>query len=183
MEQSERDQAGVFCSGSLQPQHQGRGRAMPSSCALLSCLVPTQHQEERRSVKHILFSAWPDHQTPESAGPLLRLVAEVEDSPETAANTGPIVVHCRYVPPPPKPFLPAGPLLGRSLSRAGPGLTWTGNSRSFSKCSVLPSGCTTWTCGLDTQAQSREAAPSLLRQETNMIPAVRKRIYSLMNVY
>ncbi|XP_026951876.1 tyrosine-protein phosphatase non-receptor type 7 isoform X1 [Sagmatias obliquidens] len=53
-----------------------------------------QHQEERRSVKHILFSAWPDHQTPESAGPLLRLVAEVEDSPETAANTGPIVVHC-----------------------------------------------------------------------------------------
>ncbi|XP_073904744.1 tyrosine-protein phosphatase non-receptor type 7 isoform X3 [Castor canadensis] len=54
-----------------------------------------QHQEERRSVKHILFSAWPDHQTPESAGPLLRLVAEVEESPETAANTGPIVVHCR----------------------------------------------------------------------------------------
>lgn len=53
-----------------------------------------QHQEECRSVKHVLFSAWPDHQTPESAGPLLRLVAEVEDSPETAAGTGPIVVHC-----------------------------------------------------------------------------------------
>lgn len=33
-------------------------------------------------------------QTPESAGPLLRLVAEVEDSPETAARSGPIVVHC-----------------------------------------------------------------------------------------
>lgn len=46
-------------------------------------------------MKHILFSAWPDHQTPESAGPLLRLVAEVE-TPETAANSGPIVVHCRY---------------------------------------------------------------------------------------
>ncbi|XP_039083342.1 tyrosine-protein phosphatase non-receptor type 7 isoform X1 [Hyaena hyaena] len=53
-----------------------------------------QHQEECRVVKHVLFSAWPDHQTPESAGPLLRLVAEVEESPETAANTGPIVVHC-----------------------------------------------------------------------------------------
>ncbi|XP_052592994.1 tyrosine-protein phosphatase non-receptor type 7 isoform X3 [Peromyscus californicus insignis] len=52
-----------------------------------------EHQEECRSVKHILFSAWPDHQTPESAGPLLRLMAEVE-SPETAANSGPIVVHC-----------------------------------------------------------------------------------------
>ncbi|XP_075396644.1 tyrosine-protein phosphatase non-receptor type 7 isoform X1 [Tenrec ecaudatus] len=53
-----------------------------------------QHQEERRPVKHILFSAWPDHQTPESAGPLLRLVAEVEESSETAASGGPIVVHC-----------------------------------------------------------------------------------------
>lgn len=52
-----------------------------------------QHQQECRSVKHILFSAWPDHQTPESAGPLLRLVAEVE-TPETTASSGPIVVHC-----------------------------------------------------------------------------------------
>lgn len=51
-------------------------------------------------MRHILFSAWPDHQTPESAGPLLRLVAEVEDSLETAAGTGPIVVHCRYAAPP-----------------------------------------------------------------------------------
>ncbi|XP_031791602.1 tyrosine-protein phosphatase non-receptor type 7 isoform X5 [Piliocolobus tephrosceles] len=57
-------------------------------------LSPTQYREECRSVKHILFSAWPDHQTPESAGPLLRLVAEVEESPETAARPGPIVVHC-----------------------------------------------------------------------------------------
>ncbi|KAF6073609.1 protein tyrosine phosphatase non-receptor type 7 [Phyllostomus discolor] len=53
-----------------------------------------QHQEQCRSVRHILFSAWPDHQTPESAGPLLRLVAEVEDSLETAAGAGPVVVHC-----------------------------------------------------------------------------------------
>ncbi|XP_045392183.1 tyrosine-protein phosphatase non-receptor type 7 isoform X1 [Lemur catta] len=54
-----------------------------------------QHQEECRSVKHVLFSAWPDHQTPESAGPLLRLVAEVEDSPEASSHSRPIVVHCR----------------------------------------------------------------------------------------
>lgn len=53
-----------------------------------------QCQQECRQVKHILFSAWPDHQTPESAAPLLRLVAEVEDSPKTAGKTGPIVVHC-----------------------------------------------------------------------------------------
>ncbi|XP_010643387.1 tyrosine-protein phosphatase non-receptor type 7 isoform X2 [Fukomys damarensis] len=56
--------------------------------------LSVQLQEKCRSVKHILFSAWPDHQTPESAGPLLRLVAEVDESPETAINSGPIVVHC-----------------------------------------------------------------------------------------
>lgn len=50
-------------------------------------------------MKHVLFSAWPDHQTPESAGPLLRLVAEVEDSLEPAASTRPIMVHCRYEQP------------------------------------------------------------------------------------
>ncbi|XP_055000593.1 tyrosine-protein phosphatase non-receptor type 7 isoform X2 [Sorex araneus] len=53
-----------------------------------------QYQEEVRPVKHVLFSAWPDHQTPESAGPLLRLVAEVEEGVETAGPPGPIVVHC-----------------------------------------------------------------------------------------
>lgn len=56
--------------------------------------LTVQHQEECRAVKHVLFSAWPDHQTPESAGPLLRLVAEVEESPEVTAGRGPIVVHC-----------------------------------------------------------------------------------------
>ncbi|XP_055966564.1 tyrosine-protein phosphatase non-receptor type 7 isoform X2 [Sorex fumeus] len=53
-----------------------------------------QYQEEVRPVKHVLFSAWPDHQTPESAGPLLRLVAEVEEGAGTAGPPGPIVVHC-----------------------------------------------------------------------------------------
>ncbi|XP_060034522.1 tyrosine-protein phosphatase non-receptor type 7 isoform X2 [Erinaceus europaeus] len=57
-----------------------------------------QLREECRAVKHVLFSAWPDHQTPESAGPLLRLVAEVEDGTGTdgrPGSSGPIVVHCR----------------------------------------------------------------------------------------
>ncbi|XP_060034523.1 tyrosine-protein phosphatase non-receptor type 7 isoform X3 [Erinaceus europaeus] len=56
-----------------------------------------QLREECRAVKHVLFSAWPDHQTPESAGPLLRLVAEVEDGTGTdgrPGSSGPIVVHC-----------------------------------------------------------------------------------------
>ncbi|XP_008158195.2 tyrosine-protein phosphatase non-receptor type 7 [Eptesicus fuscus] len=56
--------------------------------------LTVQRQEECRPVKHVLFSAWPDHQTPESAGPLLRLVAEVEERPEVTASRGPMVVHC-----------------------------------------------------------------------------------------
>ncbi|XP_007665796.2 tyrosine-protein phosphatase non-receptor type 7 [Ornithorhynchus anatinus] len=52
-----------------------------------------QCQGECRSVTHILFETWPDHQTPESAGPLLHLVAEVE-SKVGADKVGPIVVHC-----------------------------------------------------------------------------------------
>ncbi|XP_043855856.1 tyrosine-protein phosphatase non-receptor type 7 isoform X3 [Dromiciops gliroides] len=53
-----------------------------------------EHQGECRPVKHVLFSAWPDHQTPESAVSLLHLVDEIEESPDAAASSGPIVVHC-----------------------------------------------------------------------------------------
>ncbi|NWT02332.1 PTN7 phosphatase, partial [Mionectes macconnelli] len=49
---------------------------------------------ERREVKHILFPSWPDQQTPESAKPLLHLVSKVEETLQTAASPGPIVVHC-----------------------------------------------------------------------------------------
>lgn len=72
-------------------------------------------------MKHVLFSAWPDHQTPESAAPLLRLVAEVEESPEVIASSGPIVVHCRYLAPPsskaPGPVPPPSPT--QTLAREG----------------------------------------------------------------
>uniref|UniRef100_A0A8C0Q5C7 protein-tyrosine-phosphatase n=2 Tax=Canis lupus familiaris TaxID=9615 RepID=A0A8C0Q5C7_CANLF len=114
-----------------------------------------QHQEETRPVKHVLFSAWPDHQTPESAGPLLRLVAEVEDSPEAAASTGPIVVHCRY----------AAPVLALGLSPEGPKkdsvgqaqLSQEGPSRppASTTCSSSPPG-RAWPPGPDTGAQARE---------------------------
>lgn len=118
---------------------------MPSPGTLTQshALSPCQHQEECRSVKHVLFSAWPDHQTPESAGPLLRLVAEVEDSLEPAASARPIVIHCRYAPCP----HPASPR--RALSRAGPAgpvLTWTGVSGAAGTPSP-PSG-SPWLCGL-----------------------------------
>ncbi|NXG46812.1 PTN7 phosphatase, partial [Psilopogon haemacephalus] len=49
---------------------------------------------ECRQVKHISFPSWPDQQTPESAKPLLHLVAKVEETLQAAASPGPIVVHC-----------------------------------------------------------------------------------------
>ena len=57
------------------------------------------------------------------------------------------------------------------LSRSGPGrpgLTWTGISRSFSRSSVLPSWMQTLALWVDTQAQSREAAPIELWQEAKL---------------
>lgn len=59
------------------------------------CSVLEKLEKERRKVKHILFPSWPDQQTPESAKPLLHLVSKVEETLQTAASPGPIVVHCR----------------------------------------------------------------------------------------
>uniref|UniRef100_A0A8D2Q776 protein-tyrosine-phosphatase n=2 Tax=Varanus komodoensis TaxID=61221 RepID=A0A8D2Q776_VARKO len=53
-----------------------------------------QLKDECRTVKHIVFSSWPDQKTPESAKALLHLVLEVEKIIQTAESTGPIIVHC-----------------------------------------------------------------------------------------
>ncbi|XP_030077735.1 tyrosine-protein phosphatase non-receptor type 7 isoform X2 [Microcaecilia unicolor] len=53
-----------------------------------------QAEGEERQVKHFLYSSWPDHQTPESAKPLLRLTAEVEERRKEATSKGPVIVHC-----------------------------------------------------------------------------------------
>ncbi|XP_063153421.1 tyrosine-protein phosphatase non-receptor type 7 isoform X2 [Candoia aspera] len=54
-----------------------------------------QFKDECRTVKHIVFSSWPDQRTPESAKMLLHLIFEVEKILQVAQNMGPIVVHCR----------------------------------------------------------------------------------------
>ncbi|XP_007430102.1 tyrosine-protein phosphatase non-receptor type 7 isoform X1 [Python bivittatus] len=53
-----------------------------------------QFKDECRTVKHIVFSSWPDQRTPESAKMLLHLIFEVEKILQAAQNSGPIVVHC-----------------------------------------------------------------------------------------
>nr|XP_020638202.1 tyrosine-protein phosphatase non-receptor type 7 isoform X1 [Pogona vitticeps] len=53
-----------------------------------------QFKDECRTVKHIVFSSWPDQKIPESAKTLLHLVSEVEKILQAAENKGPVVVHC-----------------------------------------------------------------------------------------
>ncbi|XP_039615845.1 receptor-type tyrosine-protein phosphatase R [Polypterus senegalus] len=49
---------------------------------------------QSQTVKHYWYTSWPDHKTPDSAYPLLQLMAEVEDDQKAAAERGPVVVHC-----------------------------------------------------------------------------------------
>ncbi|XP_053105145.1 tyrosine-protein phosphatase non-receptor type 7 [Hemicordylus capensis] len=53
-----------------------------------------QFRDDCRTVKHIVFSSWPDQKAPESARSLLHLVLETEKILQAAESTGPIVVHC-----------------------------------------------------------------------------------------
>ncbi|XP_033008997.1 tyrosine-protein phosphatase non-receptor type 7 isoform X2 [Lacerta agilis] len=50
--------------------------------------------DECRTVKHIVFSSWPDQKTPESAKTFLHLVWEVEKILQATESRGPVVVHC-----------------------------------------------------------------------------------------
>ncbi|XP_053249681.1 tyrosine-protein phosphatase non-receptor type 7 isoform X2 [Podarcis raffonei] len=50
--------------------------------------------DECRTVKHIVFSSWPDQKTPESAKTFLHLVLEVEKILQATESRGPVVVHC-----------------------------------------------------------------------------------------
>ncbi|XP_036389959.1 tyrosine-protein phosphatase non-receptor type 7-like [Megalops cyprinoides] len=53
-----------------------------------------QVESEVKQVRHYWYSTWLDHQTPDCAGPLLRLVKDVEDKRRSLSNPGPTIVHC-----------------------------------------------------------------------------------------
>ncbi|XP_062339421.1 receptor-type tyrosine-protein phosphatase R [Osmerus eperlanus] len=45
-------------------------------------------------VKHYWYTSWPDHKTPDSAQPLLQLMADVEQDRQASGSAGPVIVHC-----------------------------------------------------------------------------------------
>ncbi|KAM9705760.1 receptor-type tyrosine-protein phosphatase R isoform 1-T3 [Menidia menidia] len=51
---------------------------------------------QTRSLQHYWYTSWPDHKTPDSALPLLQLMADVEADRRAAVAmaTGPVIVHC-----------------------------------------------------------------------------------------
>ncbi|KAJ8257210.1 hypothetical protein GJAV_G00183100 [Gymnothorax javanicus] len=49
---------------------------------------------ESRQVRHYWYSSWRDHQTPDCAEPLLRLVWDVQRRRDELTQPGPTVVHC-----------------------------------------------------------------------------------------
>ncbi|RVE56468.1 hypothetical protein OJAV_G00221570 [Oryzias javanicus] len=49
---------------------------------------------QTRVLQHYWYTSWPDHKTPDSALPLLQLMADVEADRRAAAAAGPVVVHC-----------------------------------------------------------------------------------------
>uniref|UniRef100_A0A8C1YBN3 protein-tyrosine-phosphatase n=1 Tax=Cyprinus carpio TaxID=7962 RepID=A0A8C1YBN3_CYPCA len=49
---------------------------------------------QSRKVQHYWYTSWPDHKTPESAGPLLQLVNDVEEDRRGFTSSGPVIVHC-----------------------------------------------------------------------------------------
>ncbi|KAM8884715.1 receptor-type tyrosine-protein phosphatase R isoform 1-T1 [Synchiropus picturatus] len=49
---------------------------------------------QTRTLQHYWYTSWPDHKTPDSALPLLQLMADVEADRRAAASMGPVIVHC-----------------------------------------------------------------------------------------
>ncbi|KAG9334483.1 hypothetical protein JZ751_007566 [Albula glossodonta] len=84
------------------PEREGQfGRFVVRVAALKECdgytirVLNLQVGSESRVVRHYWYSSWLDHQTPDCAGPLLRLVQDVQESREALTPPGPTVVHCR----------------------------------------------------------------------------------------
>ncbi|XP_062374633.1 receptor-type tyrosine-protein phosphatase R [Sardina pilchardus] len=49
---------------------------------------------QSRSLEHYWYTSWPDHKTPDSAQPLLQLMADVEEDRLASGTRGPVIVHC-----------------------------------------------------------------------------------------
>uniref|UniRef100_A0A7N8XJK1 protein-tyrosine-phosphatase n=1 Tax=Mastacembelus armatus TaxID=205130 RepID=A0A7N8XJK1_9TELE len=60
----------------------------------LDLCVFVQCGNQTRVLQHYWYTSWPDHKTPDSAMPLLQLMADVEADRRAAATTGPVIVHC-----------------------------------------------------------------------------------------
>lgn len=74
-------------------------------CLLLLSVLMTHtfvsQQEEQldstRLIRHFHYTVWPDHGVPETTQSLIQFVRTVRDYINRTPDTGPTIVHCRYV--------------------------------------------------------------------------------------
>lgn len=61
--------------------------------------VPQQEEQldSTRLIRHFHYTVWPDHGVPETTQSLIQFVRTVRDYINRTPDTGPTVVHCRYV--------------------------------------------------------------------------------------
>lgn len=67
-----------------------------SDTVILILILYPQQGGQSRKLQHYWYTSWPDQKTPESVGPLLQLVNDVEEDKKGFTSCGPIIVHCRY---------------------------------------------------------------------------------------
>lgn len=93
-----------FISGSscgILKLHGGCVCVCPHLLAVLMTLTFVPQQEEQldstKLIRHFHYTVWPDHGVPETTQSLIQFVRTVRDYINRTPDTGPTVVHCRYV--------------------------------------------------------------------------------------
>lgn len=73
---------------------------IPFSLFLIAHIFESQQEEQldsTRLIRHFHYTVWPDHGVPETTQSLIQFVRTVRDYINRTPDTGPSIVHCRYV--------------------------------------------------------------------------------------
>lgn len=73
---------------------------VPFSFVLMTHTFESQQEEQldsTRLIRHFHYTVWPDHGVPETTQSLIQFVRTVRDYINRTPDTGPSIVHCRYV--------------------------------------------------------------------------------------
>lgn len=72
-------------------------RTLPLYSSLIVLFFYSQQKDKKRSIMHLHFKDWPDHDVPEDFDPMIHFCQIMRR--HIASNKGLTVVHCRYLKP------------------------------------------------------------------------------------